>query len=539
MSTVNLSGTRNIDALLVGTYWATANTQLTYSIPTPVGGTFWDSPYSQEKEPDTWSALTTAQATAFKQALQTWSDVANITLVEVPDTNTSYGDIRIAFSQTVAKQPDAAAWAYLPDDIGISDPAGDVWLNPEITEYSSGSYGFSTLIHELGHAFGLKHPFSETPLNSTQLSNALDTTQYTIMSYTDYEGAGYIFEAAEDGGYYYSPINPTTPMLLDIQAIQYIYGENSQFHLENNTYQFSNTHGELKTIWDAGGIDTFDLSNQTLDMKINLNDGVFSSLGVKQLEPNGSLLTATDNIAIAYNTEIENAIGGKGNDIITGNELQNEITGGQGDDIIDGGLGVDTAIYLGNKNQYTLEVIGETITVKDNSNHNEGLDTLYNIENITFSDQTITTKTLNITETPPTKSSEVITQPVEGDENHINYFLLEISEPLTTTVSVHYNTQDNTAIAGQDYIATSGIATIEKGETSTVIAVEIIADTIKENDESFLLVVTDPERTIFPSDTTQITATHTIIDDDINTHSNRSNDLIGISLFDNELNTIA
>ncbi len=536
MSTVNLSGKRNIDALLVGTRWAEANTQLTYSIPNNIGGTFWDSSYSQEREPDTWSALTNAQVTAFRESLQTWSDVANIALVEVPDTSTSYGDIRIAFSQAVAKQSNVAAWAYVPDDIGISDSAGDVWLNPKTIEYSSGSYGFATLIHELGHAFGLKHPFSSTPLSSTQLNSDIDTTQYTLMSYTDYEGAGYIFKAAEDGRYKYGVVNPTTPMLLDIQAIQYLYGENTQSHLEDNTYQFSNTHGEIKTIWDAGGIDTFDLSNQTLDMKINLNDGVFSSLGVKQLEFKGPLLTATDNIAIAYNTEIENAIGGKGNDIITGNELQNEITGGQGNDTIDGGLGVDTAIYLGNKDQYTLEVIGESITVKDNSNHNEGLDTLYNIENITFSDQTIATNTLtnDITEIPPTKSSEVITQPLEGDKNHINYFLLEISEPLTTAASVHYHTQDNTALAGQDYIAISGIATIRKGETSTVIAVEIIADTIKENNETFSLVVTDPEGAIFPTNMTEITATHTIIDDDINTRSNRSGDLIGISLFDTE-----
>ena len=531
MSVVNLSGIKNIDALLVGTRWSQAGTNLSYSIPNTTGGIFWESPYGESNEPSTWSGLTNTQIIYFKQALKTWSDVADIALVEVADTGSSYGEIRIAFSQAVLDSVNTAAWAYVPDDVGISDPAGDIWLNPDETEYQPESYGFATLMHELGHAFGLKHPFSSTPLNSVLLDSSLDTTQYSLMSYTDYTGAGYIFE--DIGGRYYSQssVNPTTPMLLDIQAMQYLYGANTHSHLEDNIYQFSNQHGEIKTIWDAGGIDTFDLSNQTLNMKINLNDGEFSSLGVKQLEFKGELFTAADNVAIAYNTVIENAIGGQGDDIILGNEAANKITGGKGNDEIDGGAGVDTAIYTGNKDQYTLEVTGDIITVKDNRNYNsEGIDTLRNIEKITFNDQTIDTSTLTgiLVEAIPTLPSEVVTHPIEGSRNHINYFLLKLSEPLTMTASVQYRTQDITAVAGQDYVDTSGIATIESGQMSTVIAVEIIGDAIAENDESFSLIISNPQGGIFPDNTMEITAIHTIIDDDTNSNPvNRSNGLTG------------
>ena len=533
MSIVNLSGVKNIDGLLVGTKWSEANTKLTYSIPNTIGGTFWESPYGEQNEAATWSPLTADQTVYFEKALNTWSDVADINLTKVPDTNHSYGEIRVAFSrQILLDSPETAAWAYVPDDIGITDPAGDVWLNPEVTEYEPESYGFTTLIHELGHAFGLKHPFSSTPLNTVLLDPSIDTTQYSIMSYTDYTGAGYLFEDLGRGRYSQSLINPTTPMLLDIQAIQYLYGANTTSHLEDNYYQFSNQHGEIKTIWDAGGIDTFDLSNQTLDMKINLNDGEFSSLGVKQLEFKGELLTAHDNIAIAYNTVIENAIGGQGDDIILGNEVANQITGGQGNDEIDGGAGIDTAIYTGNKDQYTLEITDDVITVKDTRNgYNEGTDVLRNIEKIAFNDQRIDTHLLrDNVETIPTTSSEVITHPAEGDHNHINYFLLELSEPLAITASVHYRTEDISAIAGEDYISTSGIATIESGQTSTVIAVEIIADKIPENNEEFALIISHPEGGIFPANTTEIKAIHTIIDDDISgSLANKNNELIGLS----------
>ena len=50
----------------------------------------------------------------------------------------------------------------------------------------------------------------------------------------------------------------------------------------------------------------------------------------------------TDNIAIAYGVTIENAVGGAGDDVITGNSVDNNLVGGNGNDSISGGAGADT-----------------------------------------------------------------------------------------------------------------------------------------------------------------------------------------------------
>ncbi|MEO1945251.1 MAG: trypsin-like serine protease [Candidatus Thioglobus sp.] len=114
----------------------------------------------------------------------------------------------------------------------------------------------------------------------------------------------------------------------------------------------------------------------------------------------------------------------------------------------------------------------------------------------------------------PTTPSEVNTSPIEGNSNHINYFLLEISSILDVDSSVDFTTKNGTAIAGEDYIATSGVATIIAGEPSTTIGIEIIGDTVVESDETFYLVINNPKEGIFPEDVTEVTASRTIIDDD-------------------------
>lgn len=118
---------------------------------------------------------------------------------------------------------------------------------------------------------------------------------------------------------------------------------------------------------------------------------------------------------------------------------------------------------------------------------------------------------------PPIESSEVITEIPEADDGLLttNYFLLEISQPRQSDTTVHYETRDGTAIAGEDYIATLGTATLLAGETHIAIAVDIKGDNDYEEDETFFLVINNPQGGLeFPEGITEITAMHTIIDDD-------------------------
>jgi Ca2+-binding RTX toxin-like protein len=139
-------------------------------------------------------------------------------------------------------------------------------------------------------------------------------------------------------------------MLNDIATIQYIYGANITTRSGNTNYSWSPGEQILETIWDGGGIDTIDWSNQSTAAKINLNSGEWSELGSGYW--NGQV-NETETLAIAYNVTIENAKGGTGNDRIIGNSVANNLRGGNGADTLTGGNGND--ILIGGKGKDSLE----------------------------------------------------------------------------------------------------------------------------------------------------------------------------------------
>ncbi len=78
---------------------------------------------------------------------------------------------------------------------------------------------------------------------------------------------------------------------------------------------------------------------------------------------------------------------------------------------------------------------------------------------------------------------------VEGDEGNTDFtFTISIAEASKETITVNYATSDNTAIAGEDYIATSGSLEFAPGETEKAIIVEVIGDTNVEKTKSLPLI---------------------------------------------------
>ena len=89
-------------------------------------------------------------------------------------------------------------------------------------------------------------------------------------------------------------------------------------------------------------------------------------------------------------------------------------------------------------------------------------------------------------------------------------FTVTMSDASREEVTLSYTTQDDTATAGADYTTASGTLTLAVGETSGTLTVPVLADSLDEDDESFLVVLSDPSGASFAN----AVAIGTITDDD-------------------------
>ena len=380
---------------------SSSGVELSYSFPWSDGASaYWQSEYSKYAEPDAevYFALNAAQQSAVAQALQAWATVAAITFTEVADTENNVGDFRFAFSSAIGDG--IWGYCYYPNNYWAS--AADVWINPSFngeSDWAGGSYNELSLIHEIGHGLGLKHPgnynVSGGGTDGPYLPADLDFRDKTVMSYNDKN-----FWFLYPGQNRYTGIFPSTPMVYDIAAIQYLYGVNNTYHTGTNTYSFDPATPFFCTLWDAGGKDTLDLSNFTTACDIDLIPGHYSSIRYSSVGTIDDLYDGTDNLGIAYGAIIENVVGGSNTDIITGNIARNMLAGGggndtfiggAGNDTLDGGDGIDTAEFSGHYAEYDIRYDPATFTfiVRDNITSRDGTDSVLSVENFVFADTTI------------------------------------------------------------------------------------------------------------------------------------------------------
>ncbi len=265
-------------------------------------------------------------------AFDAWELVADIEFVEV----NAGADINFFDNESGAYAFSDTTGAYIDSStVNVSTN----WLAQFGTSVSS--YSFATYIHEIGHALGLGHQGLYNGSASISDANfANDSWQLSVMSY---------FRQSENPTTTASDAAVVSAMMADIVAIQNLYGAADQNSATGgNTIWGTGTNldgylGDLLsrrtndavtfTIYDAGGIDTIDLTLYSQHNYLDLNDQSFSNVA-------GEI----GNIGIARDTEIENATLGSGNDTIHGNELANRIDGGAGSDDIFGDFGNDRII---------------------------------------------------------------------------------------------------------------------------------------------------------------------------------------------------
>lgn len=301
--------------------------------------------------------FTSYQKQQSREVMTLWDDLIQPSFLEETSSRTS---AEINFANTSSGP--SYAWGYYPSG---SSKGGETWYNAQsyggLYSPDYGDYEFMTILHEVGHALGLSHPGAYNGSGFNYESNAeyvRDTHQWTVMSYWS---AGYT--GGDWNGRY-----AQTPMVHDIMVIQAKYGADTTTRSGDTTYGFNSNAGHwvynfasnsspVLSIYDAGGIDTLDLSGFSRRAIIDLTPGRYSSAG-------GSSSTMTYNIGIALNTWIENARGGSGSDTIYGSEANNELYGNAGNDtfwayggtdLISGGSGTDHAYFTGSYATYTID----------------------------------------------------------------------------------------------------------------------------------------------------------------------------------------
>lgn len=292
-----------------------------------------------------------------------YASVIPVKFKEITDTNDEEkaANIRVMIYENNSS---SYASAYYPKSFGDSRD-GDVFLYSGGGDWTKGpgSAEYASIVHELGHAMGLKHP-GRYAVNEQEpyLPLAKDNTIITVMSYNVDKAL-----AEEPSSWNWSL------MAYDIAALQSLYGANQNFQANDTvykfnddgttTYSFNGTDRQFQAtqaIWDGGGTNTIDASELQPDLEgyhfdirpggqltsnRAFNTGSFTLSNPANQNPDGDpeqeFSFSKFATVVGLGVKIHNLTGSSSNDEVIGNAEANLILGGDGNDRLDGGAGED------------------------------------------------------------------------------------------------------------------------------------------------------------------------------------------------------
>lgn len=189
------SGHRHIDALLM------SSPDWNYFQPTVPNTLFYSFSLRAESDTDVTGRTMFSPMQQFyaQEALRKLTEITGIKFQQISDASQAQivlcnGDIKLERTMGLASW----SYDYTPTaDGGFTDYKVEGTLYLDNKEFASdnanlapGTRGFETLLHELGHLIGLKHPHETEVGNPYTLPEGQDGTFYTLMSYNPLSAPG-------------------------------------------------------------------------------------------------------------------------------------------------------------------------------------------------------------------------------------------------------------------------------------------------------------------------------------------------------------